>query len=211
MRFYAVFLMVSALVLPCMPQSGWKVVTGEWSVLSQIKGKINRDNYRAVISYNPVSGEVRLLESESVGAGAIKEHWTTILDPKENTGGIEVLFAEHTLIQSIKENNVNGESLYGPFVLEKGTGKISRAIDFNGKVSWQDLPLLAPVPHGVWSMSSAEHTIAMEKMRRQNIYSIFLREETTGAIYRVESCYLPDKGQIWDKLVPISSKETVPR
>jgi hypothetical protein len=201
----ALLVFITIFSLTCFAQDGWKVITGEMSILSQMKGKINRENVRAVISYNPATGEVRLLKSGLAGAGVLDERWESILETKPNTGGIEVLFAEHTLIMGMSTEDVDGQSLYGPFLLEKGTGRTWRILRNPSSVMWQELPAPMPVANGKWSLSSAEHTIAMSGMHRQNIYSVFLTEETTGTTYLIESHYSPIKGLIWDKLILISA------
>jgi len=65
---------------------------------------------------------------------------------------------------------------------------------------WQQLPVPPAIENANWSISTCEHTLFLLKTRRQNTYSVFLRETTTGTTYMVESRYFPDKGIITDSL-----------
>ena len=187
----------------------WKLISGECSIISQIKGKFSRDNIRSVFSFNSDDGTIKLLKS-SIGEGRLTEKWLTIREACRDCGGIELIIAEHTMISSISKDDIDGESLYGQFYIEKKTGKSFRLLQIKNTTQWQPLPTPATIENANWSMFSAEHTIALFGIRRQNIYSVFLRENNTGTTYMVETRYLHDKGLIVDSLIPVTSPLTSP-
>jgi hypothetical protein len=174
MRASITIIAVLVTITLCYAEGNWRFVTGEMSEIIQIKGKYERENFRAVITYNQFSGEVRFLKSNIDSGKIIRGKWVSLPLPEINSGEIQVIFAEHTLISGLSNNDVVGQSLYSPFLLDKNSGKLWRLLDDNKKMSWQQLPVPEVIENGKWSISSCEHTIATSKLRRQNIYSVFL-------------------------------------
>jgi hypothetical protein len=187
----------------------WKMISGEFSIISQIKGKFNRDNIRTVFSFDTDHGTIRMLKS-SISEGRLIEQWNTLHESCDDCGGIEMVFAEHTMISSISRDDIDGESLYGVFYIEKKTGKAFRLMPIKNAMHWQQLPVPRPIENADWSLFSSEHTIAVFDIRRQNTYSVFLIEKNTGTTFMVETRYISDKGLIVDSLIPIDSPPTPP-
>jgi hypothetical protein len=209
MRLIQAALIAVFAVCVCHADNNWKMVTGELSVIKKIRGDFDRDNKYSVLCYNTVSGEVRYL-NPSFGASEINDSWTVLRQPQQTPGNFQMVFAEHTLIAGISPGNVDGQSLYSAFLLDKKSGMVWRLIATLSErdivLKWMQLPMPAVEGNAEWTMSGAKYSI-MElgngKVDRQNIYALFLLETNGGNMYRVETHYYPSEGRISDKLIPV--------
>jgi hypothetical protein len=215
MNFVAPIVLCLLMSFSLFADDGWKLVSGEISILAQIKGKIDRNNLRMVLSYNTASGEVRYLKSTFTGNRSIKDELVTIREPQQSEGGYEIIFSEHTLITGVTDEDVDGESFFCPFLLEKRTGKMWRlmatAFDKkNLKLTWNEVPSPASLAQGDWIVSTFEHSILRISFHRQNLYSLYLTEKSSGTMYKVDSYYNADAGKIFDKVVEIPQQYKAP-
>jgi hypothetical protein len=198
----------TALAESTSPATGWKMVTGEQSLVTDHVGGIDRDNVYSVFKVNVTTGEVVWLRCSYGGTAGVQQTLVPLSQPQTSGGPWDLIVAENSLISDVSVGDIDTENLFCAFLLEQSSGRAWRLYTTHESrkvhATWQELPAPPQVPGAHWELFAAEHSVTQTSgldLRRQNIYSVFLLDTNGGTVLRLHSRYDSRSGKVRDAWV----------